>query len=718
MAEQKPVELDLNQMRALGQRLWSLFGDYKKDRRGLEDQWLKNLRQYKGIWDPEMERNFSDSQSRAYPRVTRQKVIGTVSRLMEMLFPQTEKNWGIIPSPMPDIEKTDLQAILDGLIKRKMAEQESPEKPGNVGEEVGEGEDPNEDAAPPAPAIDEYTGKPVPPTLENDEIEKAIMEFAKVRACRMSKVVEDQLAEIDYVTLAREVVFSAVLFSAGVLKGPLVKKQTRRQWKRGPDGSYTAQTVEKRVPFFESMSIWDYYPDLSAKKRDQQDGHFERHVMSRSQVKALGERPDFLTEVIEDYLRSHASGNYKEEHWETDLRATGNSDRQNVTNLSGRKYEIAEWWGMVTGHELKACGVAIDEKEMSSEFEANVWLCDNYVFKCVLSPYDAKLRPAHVFVFEEDDISLLGQGLPAVMRDSQLAISDAARMLLDNASVVCGPMLEIVEEALSPTTTPDIHAFKIFWRNTEYIDPSKPAVREIKVESHIAELVSIINLFTEFANQETMLPPAALGDPSKGGSEAMRTSQGMSMLMSAAALPIRDTVRNFDKFTQSVIGSLNWWNMEFNEDPTIKGDYTVLARGSTSLIAKEVRSQSLDWFKASLDPEEKMHVNTRKLLTERMKVRDLPLDLLEDESEVEANMARQQEKADKLAAQQAEAIGAEIRSKMAKAFKDFSEGQAAGTDANTKVFAAVMKVLTEVANGGDAGRGVSDQGGASGPSGD
>jgi len=56
-----------------------------------------------------------NSRSRLYYGSTRTKVIGTVARLMEMMFPQTEKNWGIRPSPIPDLSQEDTQSVLDTL---------------------------------------------------------------------------------------------------------------------------------------------------------------------------------------------------------------------------------------------------------------------------------------------------------------------------------------------------------------------------------------------------------------------------------------------------------------------------------------------------------------------------------------------------------------------------------------------------------------------------
>lgn len=636
-------------MKKLGQSKSKEFEQYKKDRRDIEFEWLRNIRQVKGIYDPEIKALMQPDQSTAYPKITRQKLIGTVARLMEMLFPQTEKNWGIAASPIPDLSQTDLQAVLDAL------QQQNPQ---------------------------------VPPT--DDQIKDAIVKFASSRAENMEKVIEDQLDEIDYVSMARKVIYSGAHYSCGVLQGPMVRTREGRTWSKDPaTGMLVAKVEQINVPYYEQVSVWDWYPDLSAKDFEQMDGEFRRHVLSRNKVRELAKRPDFMADVIIKWLQDNIAGNYQELHWEKTLREKS-SDRSNVSNMTGRKYELWEWWGSVSGHELSQCGVSVPDDQLAMEVEGTIWGIGDIVIKAKLNPYDAKIRPFHTFVFEDDDVNLTGSGLPIVVRDSQLAVAEASGMLMDNAGLVCGDMLEINTELLMPGQTPDVYARKKWLRDDTGASAAYPAVRPVQMEAHISELINVVNLFTGFADTETALPPPTMGDPTKGGSEAMRTTGGMSMLMGAAALPIRDTVRNFDKFTTSFIGSLYYWNMQFNPDPSIKGDCTIIARGSTSLIAKELRASSLDQFRQTLSPEEQMHVNTRKLLEERMKARDIPLDVLDPEADVQQKLDAQSAQAQQDKQIQNELINAEIKQGIAAAVKDIASANKATAAVTVDTFNAIV----------------------------
>jgi len=69
------------------------------------------------------------------------------------------------------------------------------------------------------------------------------------------------------------------------------------------------------------------------------------------------------------------------------------------------------------------------------------------------------------------------------------------------------------------------------------------------------------------------------------------------MLMNAAAGGIKTVIKNVDDYLLAPLGkSMFSFNMQFDFDPTIKGDLEVKARGTESLMANEVRSQRLMQF--------------------------------------------------------------------------------------------------------------------------
>lgn len=643
-------------LRALGTRLFQQFERYEKDRYPLEQQLMRNLRQYRGIYDPEVKiRPFG---STAYPKFTRKWVNGTVSRLMQMLFPQTEFNWNIEPSPIAELSTNDLQALLNDL-SDQAAQQGQAE-------------------------------------LEDDKIKEEIQKFASEKCERMKLQMEDQLEEMDYPALAKKVVFSGVLFGTGLLSGPLIKNETKRSWKKDAEGRYTVTENKRLAPWYEFESIWDWYPDLSAKTRKSQDGYYFRRIMSREQVRRLAERPDFLSSCLVAWLAKNNSGNYRERYWELEVRVDG--DRKYAADVNRRKYEVLEWWGFISGHELKAAGVEIKDDDLGNEFESNVWSIGDTVIKCIVNPMENQRRPLNEFVFEEDDISLLGVGLPQICRDSQLAICEATRMALDNGSIICTPSKLIKLGLLIPGHDLNSVPYKDWYQDPDAPDNSQDAVKNLTFDSHLNELTALIQLFKGFGEEEVSLPPITSGDVSQGGSEGARTQGNLSMLMGAASLPIRDTVRNFDLFTDGVMTGLYDWNMEFNTDAKIKGDYVVITTGSTSLIAKEVRAGHYANFALSIQPEERDEIDWRKFLTNRMKTVDMvPDEVLADPETVKANKDARAQREQAMFDQQTALNGSIVRSNVAKSIKDVSLAGKAKTAGQIDTYRAILDGLDQVA---------------------
>jgi hypothetical protein len=675
-----PVVRDQAKLRALGGRLMSEFEHYEKDRKLSELKWMRNYRQFIGEYDPEVQQKLDRNRSMTYPRITRVKCISMLSRLMNLLFPSSEKNYTIEPSPVPNLAMDRLQTVLQ-----------------QVKQQAQQGNTP----------------------ITSDLVEAAIRDEARKDAKALEMDIEDQLAEIGgsrnlpYVALCRKVALSAIIYGAGILKGPFVRKQKQRTWQvtdastvmtpNGPEttpADVTAQEIEVFRPQFEFVPIWDYYPDMSAKYPHQMEGQFHRLVMSRQQVRDLADQPTFYSEVIMKYLTDHRNGNYKERTYERELRTLGT--KLNVNPNDGRKYEIYVWDGMLEGRYLKDAGVEVPDNTSDDMVEASVWILDGNVIRAELSPWreletEERIKLYHIFIFEEDDSQLLGNSLADIMRDSQMGISASTRMLMDNASIVCAPNLEVNTDLLDPAQDMQaIQPYKIWYREGTGADSQYDAVRVVKIDSHIEELKEVIQLFREFADTETFINPATGGDMQKGPSEPFRTAAGASMLRGDAALPFKDVVRNFDTFTISVMNALLVFNKHFNASDAAKGDNQIIARGASSLIAKEVRGMAYDMLATTLQPEEKVYIDWQKLLKDRLAVRDVsPSDVMVDDDTSKQRQQAEEQKQAQQEQQMRDLMQAEIRKLLADAVKSLTQADKNTSAGEVATYNAVLKGLQD-----------------------
>lgn len=671
--------IDANGLFNLGQKLNVLWMQYRADRRIAELRWMRNERQYLGIYDPEVDKELMANRSRAYPRITRVKCISFLARLMNLMFPGDERNWEIRASPTPNMKPDDIkQAIQDRIQKDKDA-----------------GATPN---------------------INLEYVMGAVQQLANKRAEELCTLIDDQLEELggdqtcDYVQLNRKVLQSGVVYGVGYLKGPYAKTKKVTVWKMGPDDQPVATTETKYLPMFEFLKVWDVYPDMAAKTFEEADGHFVRKVMSRSHVLALREREDFFEEQIDQYLASHQIGNYIPLEFEQELRTMGVRVNVNEFKTETAKYEIIIWHGKTDGAFLRLAGVPVPEDKITDEIDAEVWMIDGNVIGAKMNPWvelGVDVKTLHHFLFDEDDTSPVGFGLPNAIRDSQMGVAAAARMLMDNASVVCGPNLELNTDLLRPDQDlSSTSAYKIWYRTGDGPDAQFPAVRDININAHLEELTSIIELWMKFADQESFIGPGAGGDNAEMPSEPMRTMGGASMIRGDASLPFKDVVRSFDRFTQSVILAIVRFNEKFNADQTQETDFDVVARGATSLMAKELRVIQVDQLAQTLTPEDAVYVDRKKMVLARFKARDLG-DLLVSDDEA----ARRQKAMDDGNAQQQqqaqEMHEAQVRQILADAFKQVAQGQKNVVGAQAEAVNQALMLLEagvmNALNGGSTG---------------
>lgn len=656
----------------LGSKLKSGFERYQKDRAQAEQRWLKNLRQFVGQYDADIEKQIGSQRSKAYPRITRVKALTVLARIMNLMFPGNEKNWEVTATPSADIEPDEVMQEIEDML--------------GADEEAG--------------------AEPQPVTRET--VRRAVQRVAERHARELEVEIEDQLQEIggdqtlDYIALVRSVCRSGILYGPGYLAGPYAKSQEIVTWDIGDDGKPTIEQQTVFRPVFEFVPVWDYYPDMAAKRFQDQDGYYIRKVLTRSEFRKLADREDMFSEQIKYCIKRWSDGNYKPQGFETELRSMGLSEAISNDTTTANKYEVIIYHGNISGTELKQAGVDVSDDMLVDDIEAEIWMVSGKIIKADINAWrklGKSVRMIHAFVFDEDDTSLVGTGLPEIVRDSQMSICAATRMLLDNASVVCGPSLEMNTDLLrADQDISSIGAYKIWYREGAGPDAQFPAVRDIPVNSHMQELLNTIDLFMRFADQETFVGPATGGEPQRGSAEPMRTAAGASMLRADASLPFKDVVRNFDTFTQSVIQSLVTFNDVFN--PRVpKGDYNVVARGATSLIAKEVRGAQMDQLATTISPEERIHVDDRKFVEQRFAVRDLQ-GLLVSPDEAD----RRRKASDQRAAQQEKTMQdmaqAEMRKVLSAAYKDVTQAQKNEAATNAAQVNSALDVLE---------RGISDE---------
>lgn len=573
---------------SLGQKLHAQFTRTKADRIMVEQRWLDDLRQYKGVYNPDEEARMPKGKSRVHTRMTRVKVKTATARLMDLVFPAgSEDNWSIDPTPVPDL--TPDPALMQTLIMQ-----------------LGR--------------------MPTP-----DETRIALNAQAERAAHFMQEEIKDQLIEAKYRRMMKWVIQSGNLFGTGILKGPLVNRSYKKTWTPNPDGSWGLINTPKLLPFIEFTPVWEMFPDTLASTFSEARFTYQRSVMPKHMVLELAAREDFSTKVIKDYLRQNPEGDTTMLFWEIELRRLGWNLTGNTAK--GKRYEVIEYWGVLDAQELIDLGMELPDDTLE-EYWANVWLLGSKVIKIEIQPIEGMQSPYYAYYWDKDETSIFGEGIPSVIRDADKSLNAATRAMLDNAAICAGPQTEVNVDLLHPDEDPrDIHPFKVWVRSGVGVEAQYPAVRSVSMDSHTNEYMALAQFF-ETNIHETTIPSYMHGEATSKGSVG-RTASGLSMLMSAAQVTFKDQLFSLDDDVQRpFIEGMYHWNMQFNPKPEIKGDFNVAVKGTSSLVAREIRAQNLDQFaNSTMNPFDAPFIDRHALNKQRAIILELGDDIIRDKDQ-------------------------------------------------------------------------------------
>jgi len=547
-----------------------------------EERWLDSYRNYRGIYGPDVQ--FTEAEkSRVFIKVTKTKTLAAYQQLESIMFANNKFPLTVDPTELPEGVVADVHfdpKEPDQIKESQVDEEVTPYGFKGDGKELPRGATSKTLGEMLGPLTDKL--KDIEGLKSGTGMTPTAVTFspAMVAAKKMQKKIQDQLEESNASKHLRNTAFEMALFGTGVMKGPFAIDKEYPKWDE--EGNY--DPIIKTVPQVSHVSVWNFYPDPDANNMDEAQYVIERHKMSRSQLRQLKRRPFFRNNVIDDAIA--LGENYNKESWEDDL-----SDY--APEYGVERFEVLEYWGTVDVSMLEEQAVDIPpELSEVDELQANVWICNGKLLRMVINPFKPARIPYHAAPYELNPYSFFGVGIAENMSDTQTLMNGFMRMAVDNAVLSGNLLIEIDETNLVPGQDLTLYPGKVFRRQG---GAPGQAIFGTKFPNVSGENLQLFDKARVLADESTGFPSFAHGQTGVTG--VGRTASGISMLMGAAQGSIKSVVKNIDDYLLRPLGEgLFRFNMQFDFDPSIKGDLEVKARGTESLMANEVRSQRLTQF--------------------------------------------------------------------------------------------------------------------------
>lgn len=569
----------------------------KEAKRIIEQRMLDSLRRKNGVYDPtKLAEIKNQGGSEIFMMLTDEKCSAVSSWLSDILFQAGDKPWGIKPTPVPDINPQQITEIKQQILSEFNTDMKTELM---MAMEAGEIQTEEQAKAFMLQNMQERLEE-----LSNDirtEMEKS----AKEARDKIETKLYDVIIESGWEEAVKESLDDIATFPAGIVKGPVLRQKKKMKWKSNAPGQNQEQTdqgfqgkeqspvevVEEVSIDFNRVSPFDIYPLPNA--RTPEDGLIERHRLTRRYLTSLigvkGYDDDAIRMVLQEY------GNSGQSTW---LSIANDQTRQELENRPNEwrspetMIDALQFWGNVQGLKLLQYGMSPELiEDPFSDYAVEVWLIGNYVIKAEVNGDPMGRVPYNFASFRKQNGSIWGKGPPEVFKDSQDAVNAAARNLINNMGISSGPqvMLDVSQMPVGANIT-DMYPWKLWQVNSESAmggGSAKPPLSFFMPPSVAGELIAVYKFFSEEADNKTGIPKYSYGGEAKGG--ALSTATGFSMMMGNASRGIKNVVGNIDfGIIKPSIERTHEFQLLFFRDPEyFVGDIKIIAKGSSSMIAKE-----------------------------------------------------------------------------------------------------------------------------------
>lgn len=412
---------------------------------------------------------------------------------------------------------------------------------------------------------------------------------------------------------------SLCTYGTAMLYGPFerTKHHVSADLVPGANGQMVLGESKKpyRCPYFEHGATMDAYPDPEAPGVDGL-GLYWSSWKQPHEVRSWAGLDGYNAEAIE-YAVTQLSTNSSSEGSDrtTDQRA-------NVYRFSkDGRVRVLRYFGLVRAEELAAWQTFNHEENIvrfddpEDVVEVVIIMAGGVVIKAEPNPYKGERRPAYRCVYEEVEHEFWGVGIAENNEPHQKVVNAAFRLyvegkafaLLKTCSIDRSKFEESEDFALfpgkrykmRPGLTPDERKTAIIWHDMNDVTDGW---------EHVIELSE------RFSDDDTGITKYSQGSDS---SHLNNTATGISMIMNASSLPMKEVIQNVDEmWIENAVESLIEWNLANLEPETVamllgeeqarvwsevqqfgKTSFMIWkATGSSTFMVKEILMQKLQGF--------------------------------------------------------------------------------------------------------------------------
>jgi hypothetical protein len=420
--------------------------------------------------------------------------------------------------------------------------------------------------------------------------DEALAPFADV----MEDIITEQMERGKFKDLLKTGVNTLATYGTGFVFGPFVRKETLVET-MVQEGALTESKYEFDLPYFELGNTLDVYPDPEAREVGSGLGVFWATMESPTTVAAW--KNDKAYKNIDQALqgpgdRGNETGSERAAQYRGNVEYWFKNDRIKVARFFGKVPAAAlkEWQGDEEDQLLEA---DTNERLESDMVDAIVIMAGGVVVKVVENPYSGK-NPTHRCLYEAVEHEMWGVGVAENNAPHQKVTNAAFRLFMEGKGMALLGTSSADRSKFMPTEDFRKYPGKVYQFKPGLSPDEQKAALQVHVEPDITGgWIDVIRMSEQFSDDDTGITKYTQGDDSRN---LNKTATGISMIMSASSLPMKEVIQNIDSmWIEPIVECYIDWNLKYLSPETVQKIHGDEAAALWAQIKQFGKSSFMDW---------------------------------------------------------------------------------------------------------------------------
>ncbi len=420
-------------------------------------------------------------------------------------------------------------------------------------------------------------------------------------------IVTEQLERMDFKHLLKNGVDTLCTYGTGFVFGPFVRKECLVETMADNSAGVMAikeSKYEFDFPYFELSNTLDVYPDPEARRLNDGLGVFWVTMESPHTVAAW--KNDKSYKHIAAALNG-ASAQGAETGGEIAGQMRGNVEYWH----RNARIKVARFFGKVPRSALSEGNQPDEQTSMAEMVDVVVIMAGGVVVKVSKSPYGQK-TPAHSCTYEEVAHEIWGVGVAENNAPHQKVTNAAFRLFMEGKAMALLGTKSVDRSCFMPTE--DFRKFpgKVYqFKPGLSADERKNAIIEHTEPDITGGWMDVLRVSEQMSDDDTGITKYTQGDDA---SNLNKTATGISMIMSASSLPIKEVIQHIDSnWIEPMVEAIIEWNLKYLEPETVQKIHGDEAAAMWAKIKEFGKSSFMDWQATGTSSFMQKEVLTNKL---------------------------------------------------------------------------------------------------------